>query len=224
MPAERITYRFHLPDGVESVTLLFDTTSFTLCPEAGGTPPDWAHLDFHRCGHCPLPQTTPFCPFAAAFSGFVADFDRFYSYEEALIEVETRTRTIVARKPLQHAVASLIGLIGATSGCPHLAFYRPMARFHLPFARDDETLYRVFSMVLLSRFLENGTMDLAALTTHAAAACEVNHGMAERLRAAFRKDVMVNAIITLDSFAQAVPLVIEDRLNELRALFGLPEL
>ncbi len=224
MTRERITYRFHLPDGVETVTLLFDSASFTLCPDTGKPPPPWTRLDFHRCGHCPLPHTTPTCPFAAAFSGFVEDFDRFYSYEEALIKVETQSRTIVARKPLQHAVASLIGLIGATSGCPHLAFYRPMARFHLPFARDDETLYRVFSMYLLSRFLENGTVDLADLTTHAAAACRVNHGMAERLRAAFRKDVMVNAIITLDSFAQAVPLVIEDRLNELRALFGLPDL
>lgn len=225
---EQITYRFHLPQGVDEISLSFESDSFLLLHEARQNAPDWARLDFHQCQHCPLtPEDSPFCPLAEVMSGFIEGFDRFYSYEEAVIEVVTKNRTVIGKKPLQHGMASLIGLIGATSGCPHLAFFRPMARFHLPFARDDETLYRVFSMFLLSRVLKDGqcsSVDLAELQSLTTAATLVNRDMAKRIRAAFEKDVVVNAIITLDSFAQAVPFVIEERLNELRVMFAIPEL
>jgi hypothetical protein len=42
----------------------------------------------------------------------------------------------------------------ATSGCRYTAYFKPMARFHLPFANEEETAYRAISMYLLSqRFL-----------------------------------------------------------------------
>ena len=39
----------------------------------------------------------------------------------------------------------------ATAGCPWTDRLRPMARFHLPFANEAETVYRSVSMYLLSR-------------------------------------------------------------------------
>lgn len=220
-----ITYRFHLAHGVEEVALHFDRASFALQEPAGKPPADWARLEFHQCPHCPLtPEESPLCPFAASLSGFVEHFADLRSFDEATIEVVEESRTVVARKPLQEGMASLIGLIGATSGCPHLAFFRPMARFHLPFARDDETLFRVFSMYVLGRYLSDGALGatlLEELRAHTEAATEVNQGMADRVRAAFRRDVVVGAVIILDMFARAVPFEIEEGLKELRALYGM---
>jgi hypothetical protein len=222
-----ITYRFHLPAGVEELTLEFDTPTFTLRPRAEVAAPAWARLGFHQCPHCPLTaDQSPLCPFAQGLAGFVERFDAFRSFDKATIEIVTEVRTVVATKPLQQGMASLVGLIGATSGCPHLAFYRPMARFHLPFARDDETLYRVFSMYLLGRYLADdatasGPRAMDGLIALTSAAIDVNRGMAERVRAALTKDVVVNAVVILDMFAQAVPYVIEDGLDELRVMFGL---
>lgn len=223
-----ITYRFHLPAGVEEIALRFDTATFMLQRDGGAAAPAWAALGFHQCPHCPLtPDQSPLCPFASGLSGFVERFEHFDSFDEATIEIVTDTRTVVATKPLQQGMASLVGLIGATSGCPHLAFFRPMARYHLPFARDDETLYRVFSMYLLGRYLGDaeppaGVAAMDGLRALTEAATQVNRGMAERVRAAFSRDVVVNAVVILDMFAQAVPYVIEDGLDELRPMFGPP--
>lgn len=221
-----ITYRFHLARGAEEIVLRFDAPTFQLQRNITDQPKDWARLEFHQCPHCPLtPEQSPLCPFADTLSGFIERFDEFWSYETAVIEIVTATRTIVGHKPLQHGMASLIGLIGATSGCPHLAFFRPMARFHLPFARDDETLYRVFSMHLLEAYLKGEPLTnatLQALADRNQAATAVNRAVVKRIRSAFHKDVVLNALIVLDSFAQSVPFVIEDHLDELRQMFGLP--
>ena len=219
-----ITYRFHLAHGAEENVLRFDRASFALQEPADKPPADWAKLEFHQCPHCPLtPADSPVCPFAAGLSGFVERFADFRSFDEATIEVVGESRTVTARKPLQEGMASLIGLIGATSGCPHLTFFRPMARFHLPFARDDETLFRVFSMYLLGRYLSDGALGAATLDDLSVlneAATRVNQGMADRVRAAFRRDVVVGAVIILDMFARAVPFAIEEGLKDLRALYG----
>ncbi|HUA52421.1 MAG TPA: hypothetical protein VMB81_09670 [Candidatus Sulfotelmatobacter sp.] len=221
-----IVYRFHLAHGVEEIALRFDRATFALQEPIDKPAADWARLDYHQCPNCPLsPRDSPQCPFARGLSGFVERFEIFRSFDEATTEVVTSSRTVMAHKSLQDGMASLVGLIGATSGCPHLAFFRPMARFHLPFARDDETLFRVFSMYLLGRYLRDnalGAGTLEDLRKHTEAATVVNRGMADRIRAAFDRDVLVNAVIILDMFARAVPFAIEEGLLDLRDMFGLP--
>ncbi len=217
-----ISYRFILAGGVnEEITLRFERDTFRLIPEPGPVP-FWAALSFQRCEHCPL--SGEICPFAAGLAGFLDHFARFYSYEKAVIEVTTKQRSIVGKMAIQHGMASLIGLIGATCGCPHLAFLRPMARFHLPFAGDTETLFRAFSTHLLREFLDNAkdgraTIDMSGLRKSYDAATLVNRGMADRVRAACDRDAAVNAVIVLDTFAQAVPFVMDDDFDELKALF-----
>jgi hypothetical protein len=216
-----IVYRFHLADGVEEIALEFDAETFLLKQPADQAPPGWAALDFHKCGHCPLSSgASPYCPFAAALSRYVKSFGQRDSYEEVGIEVITPTRTVSAQKPLQSGIASLVGLIGASSGCPHLAFYRPMARFHSPFADEQETLYRVLSMFTVNSVFAGRSPDFADLAAVMNAVSDVNAAMAERIRAGFDKDAMVNAIVTLDFFAMNVPLEIDARFNSLRHLFG----
>ena len=50
-------------------------------------------------------------------------------------------------------MSSVLGLIMATAGCPWTDRFRPMARFHLPFASEAETVYRSVCMFLLAREL-----------------------------------------------------------------------
>ncbi len=223
-----ISYVFHLPGGRrEAITLAFDPGTFLLRLSPPPHPEPWTALNFRQCPHCPLSvDDSPQCPFARALSGFVHGFDAFYSYEPAVVEVVTERRTIVTNHPLQDSMASILGLVGATSGCPHLAFFRPMARFHLPFASEQETLFRAFSSHLLGEYLRAGgtgdiTVSLRDLQARYDAVSTVNSSMADRIRTAFKKDVVVNAIVILDTFAQAVPWVIDEALGELRPLFDL---
>ena len=219
-----IVYRFHLPAGVEEIRLAFDPDSFLLLTLPDAPPPApiplWAELDFHKCAHCPLSAAdSPACPFAFALSGYVDTFGHMVSHEEVDIDVITPSRHITARRPLQSGIASMIGLIGATSGCPHLAFYRPMARFHLPFAEEEETLYRVLSLFLMRGLLTDESCDMARLNAVMADVSTVNEGMAERIRGGFDEDAMVNAIVMLDCFAMNVPLAIEARFDGIKKLF-----
>jgi len=211
-----IIYRFHLPDGVEEIRLAFDPDDFLLQTLPDTPPPAWAMLDFHKCVHCPLSsQESPACPFAFALSGYVDAFGHLHSHEEVDIEVITPARHITARKPLQSGIASMVGLIGATSGCPHLAFYRPMARF----AEEGETLYRVVSLFLMRGLLAEESDDMDRLNAVMIDVCKVNESMAERIRDGFDKDAMVNALVVLDCFAMTVPMAIESRFDGLKRLF-----
>lgn len=210
-----ISYRFGFDSGrVEEVTLTFDA-GMRLDQRAEQP---WTHLSFSRCRHCPLPPLSH-CPFATGLAPFVHRFDDVFSYEPVTVTVNTTRRTITATVAVQHGLASLVGLVGGTSGCPHLDFFRPMARFHLPFASEEETLVRAFAMHLLADWIAGRPLGLDDLMENYRAAALANHDMADRLRAAFRRDAVVNALITLDTFAQAVPYVIDEKLAELRYIF-----
>lgn len=222
-----LTYRFTFDDGTTDLVEVHIRRADFLAFPAPGPASDWTALDFHTCDDCPLVGTgIAACPFARALAGLVERFDHRNSFDMADIQVTTAQRVISSRRPLQQGMASLIGLLGATSGCPHLVFLRPLARFHLPFASEEETLFRVFSSFLLGAYLRSGgsgalSLDVNELRHHSAAIERVNRAMADRIRAAFSKDAVVNAIVILDIFAQAVPYVVDDALKELRYLYGL---
>lgn len=210
-----VTYRFRFADGrVETVALTF---SADMVVEQRADAP-WAAQSAQHCPNCPL-QPDGMCPFATALVPFATRFDDVFSYERVQVEVETDLRTIAAERALQHGLASLIGLVGATSGCPRLAFFRPMARFHLPFASEEETLVRAFSFHLLGRALDGNGSDFSSLAEHYHGAALVNRAMADRLRGVLTHDPIINALVVLDTFAQAVPYVIDEKLEEFAPLF-----
>ena len=91
-------------------------------------------------------------------------FTDLVSYDQVRVTVESDERALVATLSAQQALASLIGLIMASSGCPRTAVFRPMARFHLPFSSESETAYRVAAMYLLAQHFaarSGGKPDLA---------------------------------------------------------------
>ena len=215
-----ILYRFHFPAGAEEIRLEFDPDSFLLKTRPDTPPPAWAALDFDKCGHCPLSASDhPTCPFAHALSGYVDSFGHLVSHEEIEIEVITPSRRILAHRPLQSGIASMVGLIGATSGCPTLSFYRPMARFHLPFAEEEETVFRVVALYLMRSLMEHQSPGFDRLNAVMEEVGKVNESMAARIRDGFDKDAMVNAIVILDCFAMTVPMAIESRFDGLSRIF-----
>ena len=119
----------------------------------------------------------------------------------------------------------MMGLVIATSGCPHAAFFKPMARFHLPLASKEETIFRATSMYLLAQYFLNQSgksadLELKELSMIYDNMQVVNLAIAERLRAATITDSSINAIVILDNYAKSLPFAIEKSLQDIRYLFA----
>jgi len=222
-----IKYYFTLPEGVREVfNLQFDAQELELVGSIQDVLPPWTKLDFHQCPNCPLtPDTHPHCPLAARLVDIVQRFEGLVSYSEIQVDVMTAERFITQETTVQRGMSSLMGLVMATIGCPHMAFFKPMARFHLPFASAEETVYRATSMYLLAQYFlhkegHQADLDLTGLREIYNNIEIVNVSVAKRLRTATEADSAINAIILLDIYTKAIPVVIEESLEEIRYLFA----
>ncbi len=235
MDVLRFQYRFRFPDGRETIYPVdLDARSLDLINTPAADPPDWVRLDYHQCPICPLEVShSPLCPAAHHLVDLIGLCRGLMSYDEVYVEVTTPERTVSKSTTAQRAMSSLMGLIIPTSGCPHTRYFKPMARFHLPLASEEETIYRASSMYLLAQYFVGAKMGkpdgaLAGLKKMYENIHAMNLAMTERFRAAMKEDSAVNALILLDLFAKSLPYAIEDSLEELRFLFdpyldpGLP--
>jgi hypothetical protein len=223
----RIRYRFDLPDGSQkTLEFSFDPTTFKLLNPPPADPPFWAELKFNRCANCPLnEQDHPHCPAALQMAAALEPLKALVSFDTVGVTVLQFERTVYAETSVQQAMSSVFGLIMATSGCPWTDRLRPMARFHVPFAGETETLYRSVSMYLLSREFvpreKRGAegAEFAALEDLYRNLHVVNRDMSRRLGAAAATDPARNAIALLDSFTLLLPAALERSLDELQPLF-----
>jgi hypothetical protein len=221
-----VRYRFAYDKGSEEVfDLTIDAHDLSLLADIPETLPAWTELGFHQCPHCPLKTPAHLrCPLAAHLADIVRSFEHLVSYDIIQLTVITQERTVTQETTAQGAISSLMGLISATSGCPHTVFLRPMARYHLPLASEDETIYRATSMYLLAQYFmkkagHDPDIEFKGLKQLYKKIEIVNQNIAKRLKAASDTDSTVNAIIFLDLFAKAVPFGIEDSLEDIRHLF-----
>lgn len=202
-----------------------DKASNSFIPAAQTSAPDWAALEYQQCGNCPLLKSeVPLCPVAINLVPLIELCGSMKSYQTVGLEVVTPERTISGETTVQRVISSILGLIIATSACPHTEFLKPMARFHLPLASDDETVYRTTSMFLLAQYFlhKDGkpfTMELEQLSGIYKELQTVNRALARRLKAAISEDAAVNGIILLDLLTQSVTWSIEDGLDGIRYLF-----
>src|SRR5580693_839746 len=164
---QRIRYRFDLPDGSQKfLDFSFDATDFRLSNAAPPAPPFWTDLKFNQCANCPLNTAEhPHCPAALQMAGAIEPLKALVSFDTVGVTVTQAERTMYAETTVQTAMSSVLGLIMATAGCPWTDRFRPMARFHLPFASEVETVYRSVCMFLLARELADAgsTRGFAAL-------------------------------------------------------------
>lgn len=228
MSVLNIKYEFELPRGlVRDYVLLLDRKTLKQHEQLTreSSLPDWAALDCFQCSNCPLNISShPHCPLAASLSSIVPVCQDLKSFDEVDIRVSMPERTVTSSTTIQRALSSLLGLVVATSACPHTKYLRPMARFHLPLATEEETFYRSASMYLLAQYFLYRAGHTPDITLNGLAVIYqdiqiVNRAMVNRLRIASKEDGTVNAIILLDLFAKAFPQVIEDSLEDMRYLF-----
>lgn len=223
---KKITYRFFAgTDAPSTVELNFDAATFRLVIPEGSPAPDWTRLAHQRCPNCSLPEGTSHCPSAQGIAMFLPLFSRRVSHEKTVIEVENGHRTIVSKSTFQTGMASLMGLVCATSGCPLTKFLRPMARFHLPFADEQETLFRSFAAWLLMSVVKQrqhgGTepVSLDGLKDKYQQLSVMNTCLGNRIRNSVVRDAALNAVIILDLFAQIAPDNIDGDFEDILGAF-----
>ncbi|PCJ18577.1 MAG: hypothetical protein COB02_10585 [Candidatus Cloacimonadota bacterium] len=221
-----ISYQFIIPDH-EQVDFVFkiDDKSLNLMHEESFEPSDWTALNNNKCSNCPLSSKNyERCPLSVNLDKILSDMSRVISYQNIDVKVVTAQRTITQNTSAQRALSSLMGLIIATSGCPHTSFFKPMARFHLPMAETQETIYRASSMYLLSQYHRKSIglkpdWEMVGLQKIYKNMQVVNSHIAARLREVCEKDAMLNALILLDLFTQTVPPSIEKSMIKMQDLF-----
>lgn len=208
-----------------SFAITIDETTVRLIEGVDADLPEWTLLGYQQCPHCPLKADEhPTCPVARAVAPIVAFSNAFKSFNKVKVSVRSEERVISAEASAQVAFGSLIGLLTATSGCPYTEFLKPMARFHLPFASLDETIYRVFSMYLLAQYFRNAAGETADFRLEGLKKMYenvevVNLWMTRRLHEASQTDASLNAVIVLDTFAKTMLALIDDTIDEMKPLF-----
>ncbi|MBN4080226.1 hypothetical protein JYT31_01040 [Beggiatoa alba] len=222
-----ITYKFKWSSENEYVySLQLDPDSLEIISPKPDELPDWTRLEFHQCPNCKLnKEESPYCPLAVQLAEINENFNDLVSYEEIQVEVITAERHYSKNTQAQQAISSLMGLIIPCSGCPETRYFRPMARFHLPFSSEQETIYRAASMYLLAQYFTKKSgqvadLELKGLDKIYDAFHEINTCCAGRLRDSSSKDSTVNAVVLLDIFTKTLSYVIEDSLEDIQYLFN----
>ncbi len=219
-----IRYTFTMEDGFKEVfNIRLDPVTLDLIAQHPKVLPEWTELSFHKCPHCPL-EKEKHCPLATSLVNIVKRFNRLISYERIHLDVETKERFISQHTTAQKGISALMGLVFASSGCPHTWFLRPMARYHLPLASREETIYRATSMYLLAQYFMNKhkkpvDLDFEGLTKLYKNLEDVSLSVAERLNVASKTDSTINALILLDVYNKTLPMAIDTSLEQLEYLF-----
>ena len=218
-------YQFDFPDG-DKKEFFIDFDQHSMCSKLpdGHQYPDWAQLEFHQCANCPLTsEDYLYCPLAVNLVPIIYWCKDLASYDEVDVTITSAEREVRAHTSLQRAVSSLLGLLMSSSSCPKMKFLRPLARFHLPLATHEETIFRAVSATFLKNYFEmnkNSNEDpLSELKLQYSELQELNRFIADRIRSAIKRDAAVNAIVLLDLLSKSVSYSIDDSLKQIRYLF-----
>ena len=187
----------------------------------------WTELEFNQCRVCTLKATEHnYCPVARNLSYVLLQFKDDYSYKKVRVKVTSEQRVTEKETSLQDGISPLMGLIMATSGCPILDKFKPMAFMHLPFSNKDETIFRAVSTYLTAQYvckMKGLTPDweLKNFKDMYAKVKQLNSDFAKRLREIKGNDANINALIRLDMFAQAGAFSSsEDWIKRLESIFS----
>jgi len=222
-PDAPLAIRYHFTfDGGQKKTFAaeYDLKTLELIQPVRAAYPDWTRLEYHKCPNCPLKEADyPRCPAATSLIDVVDFFNQSLSFEKVDVEVETKDRRFHKRCSLQEGIGSLIGIYMPMSGCPVMAKFKPMARFHLPFSSTEETFFRVLSMYLLAQYLlarRQRTPDWEAkdLVQLYRETLTVDTHFFKRLQRIVAEDAGLNAIIRLHSMANTIEFSLDQGMTE----------
>jgi hypothetical protein len=206
-------------------TVSLDPVNLALLQPAGIVPAPWTRLSKEQCTCCPLKERThPHCPVAVNLQDLVTGFKDRVSFDDCIVRCVTPQRTYLKNTAVMDGLASIFGIIMATSGCPLMDFLKPMARFHLPFATIEETTMRSTSMFLLRQYFahrddDGHCLNFDGLENHYRQVQAVNEGLLARINSLGHNDADKNALVTLHSLSQFLSIEIDYSLEALEALF-----
>lgn len=187
-------------------------------------PPEWCELEYKKCDNCPLnPEEYPYCPLALKLIPFV-EMESCVSFDKVTCRVHMDDKLIEKRTTAQEAFSSLIGLVMATSGCPHTTFFKPMAWFHQPFASEYETIMRACSSFLLSKYFDDEHRErkedlFKELERIYEEVHQINIQISKRIQRDSQGDSTLNAIVLLDIFTADFAHALEDDLAAIKQIF-----
>lgn len=226
MDTFNVQYHFTMTDDSREVfDLIIDARTLNMIVDVPDNPPFWTQIDYYQCPKCPFTKNArSLCPLSVSLVDVVKRFGRIISFEKLHVDVITNERIYSKDTTAHEGLSSLMGLIIACSKCPFTDFFKPMARFHLPFAGYEETIFRALSTYLLSLYFKNSGNEpddkLAGLSEIYQNIEELNVSVSKRLRAASQKDSTVNALIHLDVFAKFMTFPVEYNLERIGYLFN----
>lgn len=227
MKVVNIRYRFRFDDGREKVFVEnFRADNLDPIGNKPAKPPSWTALEFHQCSNCPLqPTQQAYCPAALSLVKLIEECEGLDPLETVSLEVTTGERVVTFPTTVQNGIGSLMGLLIAASGCPHSAYFRPIARFHVPLANEEETIFRVVSMYFLGQYVRQqagvgGSLTLDGLLGVYRQLETVNSGIVQRLRAAGESGVGVKTVMGWDVFSGMFPMRTAETLERLKPLFA----
>ena len=218
-------YQFDFPDGHQKQFRVdFDRQSLRSHLSNEGEYPDWTRLEYNQCIGCPLTsEDYLYCPLAINLVPIIYWCKDLVSYDEVDVTVTSEEREVRVHTSLQRAISSLLGLMMSSSACPKMKFLRPLARFHLPLATHEETIFRAVSATFLKEYFSEDKVNadpLKELKQQYNELQDLNRFIAERIRNAIKHDAAVNAIVLLDVLSKQVSFSIDDSLQQIRYLFG----
>jgi hypothetical protein len=223
-----IEYEFCFDDNKKKVFKIeLDAETISIIHPQPSEFPEWTALDNEQCECCPLTiEDTAYCPIAINMAELVEEFKNTFSYDACLVYCKTPERTYLKHTSVQEGLFSIMGIIMATSNCPVMNLFKPMARFHLPFSTIQETMVRSASMYLLRQYFvhkkgKNPDLDMEKLDAHYENVQKVNKGILARIGSVAEKDADKNAIIILNSLAQLFNVEIDDNLTSVYYLFDI---
>ena len=227
MDMTKVQYKLVFSDETEKVLdLHLRTDNLTPVAWVPVKPPEWAALENHQCSHCPLASGKhAFCPAALNLAKLVEECNDMDLLDSVRLVVKTADRVVVVSATVQKALGSFIGLLMASSDCPPAAYFRPVARFHLPLANEAETIFRAVSVFALGQFMrrqagKEGDVDMKGLFDIYADLEIVNAGLSVRLKTAGLDGAIAKSLMEWDVFSGMFPMRTEEVMDKMRPLFS----
>lgn len=184
--------------------------------------PEWTKLAHYQCSNCPLTiKNCSHCPAAVDLHEVVSDFQQLPAIKKAEVTVVTPEREYFKETSLEEGLRSLMGVIMATSACPILQLLKPNARYHLPFASQEEFISRSTALYLMRQYFlyrsgERPDWDLQGLIRLNQELQILNQAFWQRVHDACESDSNLKALLSFFNLSSSVSYSLEAQLQKIK--------
>ncbi len=222
-PRQRqIDYQIKKPcGGVVDIPVVLDEQGLASPAGTGQTPVGPVEYMGEHCQACEAHHGC--CKAERALDGVLTEFENLKSTDWVNASVRMEGRQVSVESPAPRVLASLLGLLMASSGCPRLIPFRAMALYHLPFATAEENAIRAAGFWLMRCWIQGEPLDenpFSALQTAWDNLEEVNRHVSQKVLARSQHDAASNGIAFLDVLAKMGTMGLESALETLRPVLS----